>query len=79
MILSFQNDMKINQCFDKNRQDQSVYWMHENIKSELFNNFYNSPEVGKKLSQMETMVRSEKLTPTAAAKKILEGIQKPEQ
>jgi len=79
MILSFQNDMKINQCFDKNRQDQSVYWMHESIKTELYNNFYNSQEVGKKLSQLETMVRSEKLTAMAAAKEILKGIQKSEQ
>ena len=74
MIESFQNDMTIKGHFNSNRQDQAVHWMHESIKHALFSDFYSSENVENKLSELENKVRSEKLSPTAAAREILDDL-----
>jgi LAO/AO transport system kinase len=75
MIQSFHNAMQLNGHLDVERKRQSTYWMHEKIKSDLFDHFYQLPKIKSRLSELEKLVESNKLSPTAAAKELLNNFQ----
>lgn len=71
-ICSYEAQMKGNQFFYANRQQQNLQWMHDAIREQLQNGFYQHSEVKKLLNEMEHAVQSEKLPAIVAAKELLQ-------
>ena len=53
LIKSFENSTKLNNTFKTKRQNQAVYWMHQTIKEQLENRFYQNPIMKRKLANIE--------------------------
>lgn len=76
MIHSFDNTMKLNGHLEAERKRQAIFWFHENIKTDLYAHFYNLPSVKGQLSELESLVKANKLSPNAAAQELLNNIRK---
>lgn len=61
---------KENCYFSIKRKNQAKFWMYETIQETLKNNFYNQPEISKKLKAFEKMVVNGKITPGNAVKEL---------
>lgn len=70
-IESYINTTKNNGFFEHQRIDQSIFWMHQTIKEELEDRFYNNPEVKQELIEIENLLRVNKITAYQAARKLL--------
>ncbi len=60
-----------NGYFDKWRQQQAVYRMHETISETLRNSFYKNPDIEKLLPELEQMLIEKKITSYLAACRVL--------
>jgi len=60
-----------NGYFIKNRNFQSVYWMHETIEEEIKGGFYNNPEIKKRISELEDGLSNSEISSYDAAKELL--------
>jgi LAO/AO transport system kinase len=63
---------KENNYFEERRSTQARYWMYETIEDNLKSNFYQNKQVKMALSQLETKVSGERLSPFFAAQQLLE-------
>tara|TARA_B110000467_G_C18271403_1_gene452594 strand:+ start:127 stop:1101 length:975 start_codon:yes stop_codon:yes gene_type:complete len=70
-IKSFENSTKLNDAFKNNRQNQAVYWMHQTIKEQLENRFYQNPIMKEKLANIEKALLNNQLSSYQAAKNLL--------
>ena len=61
-----------NGYFDKNRIQQQIQWMYNNINEELKQLFYGSKNIVEHLSILEKDIVSSKISPVKAAQKIIE-------
>jgi LAO/AO transport system kinase len=61
-----------NGYFDKNRIQQQIQWMYNNINEELKQLFYGSKNIAEHLSVLEKDIISSKISPVKAAQKIIE-------
>lgn len=61
-----------NGYFDKNRNQQQIQWMYNNINEELKQLFYGSKNIAEHLSVLEKDIISSKISPVKAAHKIIE-------
>ena len=61
-----------NGYFLKERNEQSIYWMHETIEEQLKRNFYDNPEIKERLKVLENYVLSDKMSSFVAAGNLLE-------
>jgi LAO/AO transport system kinase len=59
-----------NYFFNK-RKDQNQFWMMETINEQLKSNFYNHPEIIKRLEENKKMVQDGVISPFAAAQSLL--------
>lgn len=65
-----------NGYFDKNRNDQEIQWMYNNINDGLKNMFYNSPNISQTLKKLEQDIASASISPVKAAERILEDFKR---
>lgn len=77
MIQSFHNTMQLNGHLALERKRQAIYWMHEKIKRDLFEHFYHLPQIKGRLAELEKLVESNKLSPTAAAQELINNFIEP--
>ena len=70
-IKSFENSTKLHGVFKSKRQNQAVYWMHQTIKEQLENQFYQNPIKKDKLANMEKALLNNLLSSYQAAKNLL--------
>ena len=64
--------VKANGYFEAKRSEQARYWMYETINEKLRNNFYNNPEVARRLVAAETDVLANRRSSFAAAGEVLD-------
>ena len=65
-----------NGYFDKNRIQQQIQWMYNNINEELKQLFYGSKNIAEHLSVLEKDIISSKISPVKAAQLIIEEFKK---
>ncbi len=72
VIIDFKNQMKENGYWKKNRQEQSLNWMHDYIKQYLETQFFNDKTVKENLETISNLVLSEAILPIQGANVLLE-------
>ncbi len=68
MIERYEKQMKENNFFTSNRQQQNLQWMHDAIREQLLNSFYQHSAVQNSMNEMERAVQSEEVPAIAAAR-----------
>lgn len=71
-IEGFIHHSKSTGYFDRNRKDQSLYWLHESVQRELKSAFYSNEKITRQLAAIEESVKKGALSPTKAAKQLLD-------
>ncbi|PCH54180.1 MAG: methylmalonyl Co-A mutase-associated GTPase MeaB [Flavobacteriaceae bacterium] len=75
-VENFKKLVDENGYFLKNRNQQQIEWMYNNINEELKNLFYGSEEISSQLKVLEKEIVSSKISPVKAAQNILEQFKK---
>ncbi|MBP1839218.1 methylmalonyl Co-A mutase-associated GTPase MeaB [Formosa algae] len=75
-VLKYKTLVEENGYFNKNRNQQKIKWMYNNINEELKHLFYGSPQIKNKLSILESDVISSQISPVKAAQYIMEDFKK---
>ena len=75
-VENFKKLVDENGYFLKNRKQQQIQWMYNNINEELKNLFYGSEEIASQLKILEKEIVSSKVSPVKAAQIILEQFKK---
>ena len=70
-IYAFFKQVKDNGFFEKNRQQQARYWLHESIQQQLRQQFYQHPDIQQVLGKIEQEVSAERLSSFQAAEQLL--------
>jgi LAO/AO transport system kinase len=65
-----------NGYFLKNRKEQQIQWMYNNIHEELMHLFYGSKQITDQLKSLEKDIVNTKISPVKAAEKIIEAFKK---
>lgn len=71
MILKYLELTKGNNYFDQNRKEQNKFWLLQTIDERLKSNFYERADIKKALKQQLKAVEDDKISPFAAATKLL--------
>lgn len=58
--------------FDTHRREQSLYWMHEAIRSNMEEQFFKSPRMKSEIEETEKLLLEGKLSPFMAARKLMD-------
>jgi LAO/AO transport system kinase len=72
VIISYENQMKKNGYWEKNRQEQSLNWMHDYIKQYLELQFFSNKNVKENFISISDQVLSEMILPIQGANLLLE-------
>ncbi len=72
VIIDFENQMKENDFWKKNRQEQSLNWMHDYIKQYLELKFFSDKNVKENFKSISDQVLSEMILPIQGANLLLE-------
>ncbi len=72
MVYRYIDFVKANGWFERNRNEQSKYWMYETINEHLRSHFYNNEHIQRLLQGAETTVLAGQKTSFAAAHELLE-------
>lgn len=72
VIIDFEKQMQENGYWKKNRQEQSLNWMHDYIKQYLETQFFNDKTVKENLDYISNQVLSESILPIQGANVLLE-------
>ena len=75
-IVKYKKLVDENGYFDKNRIQQQIQWMYNNINEELKQLFYGSKNIAEHLSILEKDIISSKISPVKAAQLIIEEFKK---
>jgi LAO/AO transport system kinase len=70
-IETYIDNIKANNYFNKQRDEQALFWMHETIEYQIKHSFYSHPEVSKKLKSIQEEVQGGKISPFKAANDLL--------
>lgn len=70
-IIEYKNFSIANNSFFKNRENQSMYWLHETIMEELKNSFYQNPIIKNEIEHVQNQILRKELTSFAGAKTLL--------
>ena len=70
-IESYKNKVIENGFFSKNRNSQSIFWMHETIKEQLKRAFYQHPDIKDSVKNLEQQVLKNEISSFVAAGKLL--------
>lgn len=71
IIAEHQNMLKGNGWFERRREEQARFWMHDTIKQELGRQFYEHPAVKEALPAIEKRVVNGEISPFAGARQLL--------
>ncbi|NOZ47725.1 MAG: methylmalonyl Co-A mutase-associated GTPase MeaB [Chlorobi bacterium] len=71
-ILNYKKHCIVNGFFNKNRQEQSKYWMYETINENLKNSFYNNEIIKEQIEEIEKQVIEKKISSFRAAQLLFE-------
>jgi len=71
IICNYEAKMKETNFFSINRQQQNLQWMHDAIKDQLQNSFYNHGPVKNTIGHLQQAVEKEKIPAIVAAKELL--------
>ncbi len=61
-----------NNYFETNRNNQSLYWMHQTIKESVLEEFYRHSDLKKAMAHFETKVKTNSISSFVAARKLVE-------
>ena len=75
-IEEFKDLVVENGYFQKNRKEQQIEWMYNNIHEELKQLFYGSKEIKDQLKLLENDIVSSKISPVKAAEKMIGAFKK---
>ena len=75
-IQEFKKLVDQNGYFLKNRQEQQIQWMYNNIHEELKQLFYGTDQIAERLKTLEREVVDARLSPVKAAEIIIEAFKK---
>ena len=67
----FEKKLRSSGEFEEHRKIQASKWMWSQVKEGLLKNFNNNPNIKEKVFKLEKSVKSGKMMPTTAAKKLL--------
>ena len=70
-INSYVNHCVTRGSFQKKRDEQALFWLHESIQEQLGKLFFEHKKVKKELSRLEEKVQSGKVSPFTAAQKLI--------
>ena len=70
-MLAFNKLVHENEFFEKNRREQQIQWMYNNIHEDLKLLFYGSDHIAEHLDVLEKDVIQDKISPVKAAEKII--------
>ncbi|MGI9531176.1 methylmalonyl Co-A mutase-associated GTPase MeaB [Lutimonas sp.] len=71
-IMAFKNLVQENGYFEKNRKDQQIQWMYNNIHENLKQLFYGSDHIADHLKTLEQEVLNAEISPVKAAERIIQ-------
>jgi LAO/AO transport system kinase len=71
-MLEFKKIVHGNGYFKKNRREQQIQWMYNNIHEDLKQLFYGSDHIAEHLDVLEKDIIQDKISPVKAAEKIIE-------
>ena len=72
----FRELVRENGYFDRNRKQQQVQWMYDNIHEELKRLFYSNPAVKNSLKLLEEQIVESRISPVKAAEQIISEFRK---
>ncbi len=72
MVYEYIHFTTANGFFEKNRNEQSKFWMYETINEQLKAHFYQNPEIERDLKFREQQVLNSEISSFVAAKQLLE-------
>jgi len=72
-VLRYKQLVDDNGYFQKNRKEQQVRWMYDNIDEGLKRLFYRSPGIREQLRSLEEKITASEISPVEAAESILEA------
>lgn len=75
-ITKYQKLVLENGFFQKNRNQQQIQWMYNNINEALKDLFYGSEKIKNQLNKLEKKVVTTKISPVKAAQQIIEDFKK---
>lgn len=70
-MLAFRKLVNENGYFEKNRREQQIQWMYNNIHEDLKQLFYGSDHIAEHLKLLEKEIINDKVSPVKAAEKII--------
>jgi LAO/AO transport system kinase len=73
LILEYQRFTTKSGFFQQQRQNQARYWLREAIGQYLFEQFYHHPSVANLLSELESQVLTQQLSPFHAAEDLVQA------
>jgi LAO/AO transport system kinase len=71
-VVKYEDHVTSNGFIEANREEQSLNWFHESVKSELIGKFYDRPEVMQKIVDLEKAIKEKRISSFAAARALLE-------
>ncbi|MDN3642700.1 methylmalonyl Co-A mutase-associated GTPase MeaB [Lutimonas halocynthiae] len=71
-MMEFKKLVHGNGYFEKNRREQQIQWMYNNIHEDLKQLFYGSDHIAEHLDILEKDIIEDKISPVKAAEKIIE-------
>lgn len=75
-VLKYKQLVTDNGYFIKNRNNQKIHWMYNNINEELKHMFYGSKNMASMLAILEKAIISSEISPVKAAEEIIETFKK---
>ncbi|HMQ44231.1 methylmalonyl Co-A mutase-associated GTPase MeaB [Mariniflexile maritimum] len=75
-VLKYKQLVTTNGYFHKNRNQQKIRWMYDNINEALKQLFYGSKEIAEQLSVLEKNIISSEISPVKAAEEMIEKFKK---
>ncbi len=75
-VLKYKQLVTTNGYFIKNRNQQKIRWMYDNINEALKQLFYGSKEIAEQLSVLEKNIISSEISPVKAAEEMIEKFKK---
>ncbi|MCR9174305.1 MAG: methylmalonyl Co-A mutase-associated GTPase MeaB [bacterium] len=72
VIQSFENQVRINGWFEKNRREQDKKWLRETLNEMLLQAFYNNDELGEAFKDAQEQMAKGEVTSFQAAEKLFE-------
>ena len=74
-IQQFKTETFSNGFFERNRNYQSIYWLHETIQENLKRSFYQNESIKNEIEWIEKNIQQNKTSPFSAAAKLFEKYQ----